>query len=78
MMGYAISALFFLRFWTRTRDPLFAIFSLSFAILSLERWILFLTYHGEDESQAVVYLMRAFAFGLIIYGVVQKNRSTEP
>ena len=77
MMGFVTSALFFLRFWTRTRDRLFAIFSLAFAILALERWVLFLTYHGEDESQAVVYLMRAFSFGLIIYGVIEKNRSTE-
>lgn len=74
MMGFFIAALFFLRFWTRTKDSLFAIFAISFALLALERWVLFLTHYGRDETQAMVYLIRAVAFLLITFGVVQKNR----
>lgn len=77
MMGFLTAALFFFRFWTRTRDSLFAIFAIAFGMLSLERWVLFATYHGQDESQAMIYLIRAAAFLLIIFGVIQKNRSSE-
>lgn len=75
MMGFSIASLFFLRFYVRTRDSLFAIFSVSFALLAVERWMLFLTHYNQDESQAVIYLIRAFAFLLITFGVVQKNRA---
>ncbi len=75
MMGFAITALFFIRFYVRTRDSLFAIFAVSFTLLALERWMLFLTRYSQDESNAMIYLIRAFAFILITYGIVQKNRA---
>ncbi|MES2963980.1 MAG: DUF5985 family protein [Bdellovibrionota bacterium] len=74
MMGFTIAGLFFLRFYVRTRDSLFAIFAIAFALLSIERWMLFLTHYRQDESNAMIYLIRAFAFLLITFGVVQKNR----
>ncbi|HYO75195.1 MAG TPA: DUF5985 family protein, partial [Thermoanaerobaculia bacterium] len=33
--GYAVAALFFLRFWVSSRDRLFAMFSAAFAILAV-------------------------------------------
>ncbi len=33
-MGFLIAALFFVRFWRRTADPLFATFALAFVLLA--------------------------------------------
>lgn len=73
MMGFSIVALFFLRFWVRTRDKLFAIFAISFFILASERIFLGLL-QSPSEVRTWVYLLRLTAFLLIIWGVVQKNR----
>ena len=76
MMGFSIVALFFLRFWVRTRDRLFAIFAISFFILASERVFLGLL-QSPSEVRTWVYLLRLTAFLLIIWGVVQKNRETQ-
>ena len=73
MMGYAISSLFFIRFWVRTKDRLFAIFSLAMGLLALERLCLEL-YEFGDETRSYVYLIRLSAYLLIIFGIVDKNR----
>lgn len=75
MMGFTVAALFFIRFWVRTKESLFAGFAIAFSILALERWVLFATTDGQDESQAIVYLMRAIAFLVIIVSVVAANRA---
>ncbi len=35
--GYAVAALYFLKFWRQTRDRLFAFFAASFALLFVQR-----------------------------------------
>jgi uncharacterized membrane protein YeiB len=75
MMAYAVLALFFLRFWRRSREPLFRVFAYGFLLLSAERWVLELT-DPHDENRAYIFLMRLSAFVLIIAGVVLKNRRT--
>lgn len=73
-MGYAMAALFFLRFWSGTRDRLFLFFSLAFWILALQRAALGLT--GESmEDQTMLYVMRLIAFILILIAIADKNRS---
>lgn len=75
MMAFATVALFFIRFWFRTRDFLFAVFALSFLLLSLERWVLnFL--NPMHEAKPMIYLIRMSAFFIIIVGVILKNRVT--
>ena len=70
---YVIS-LFFLKFWRRTKDSVFAYFSLSFALLGVERLILgFFVF--PSESQPFVYFIRLFAFILIGVAILDKNRS---
>jgi hypothetical protein len=71
-MGFAISALFFLRFWTRTRDALFAIFAAAFALLALNQALATVIDFGREEL-GWVYLLRLAAFLLIIVGIVHKN-----
>jgi len=71
---------FFFRFWKKTRDSLFAVFAASFWVLAVERVFLLATASGinpdsaADERRPFVYLIRFFAFLLIIAGFYLKNR----
>lgn len=69
---YAVAGLFFLRFWRRTRDALFASFALAFALLATNQIVLALG-GLEREEQSWVYVLRLLAFLLIIAGIVRKN-----
>jgi len=73
LMGYAVAGLFFLRFWRETRDRLFLIFAVAFWILGLQRLALVLT-RDMVETQTGLYLIRLFAFLLILGAIVDKNR----
>lgn len=68
-----VVALFFLRFWTRTRDLFFLLFALAFAIDGASRLLLTLAQHS-DESEPFFYLPRLVMFGFIIAAVAIKNR----
>jgi hypothetical protein len=75
VMGYGVTGLFFLRFWRETRDRLFAIFAGAFWILGLQR--LALAFSGKMvEDDTSLYLVRLFAFLLILGAIVDKNRSS--
>lgn len=67
------AGLYFLRFWRESRDPLFLAFSLAFVIEGLNRTARILFPH-PNESSPWVFVVRCFAFLLIIAGVVNKNR----
>ncbi|PWC39830.1 DUF5985 family protein [Azospirillum sp. TSO35-2] len=69
---YAVAGLFFLRFWRRTRDALFATFALAFALLALNQTLVALS-GLEREEQSWIYLLRLLAFLLIIVAIVRKN-----
>jgi uncharacterized protein DUF5985 len=69
-----LGGLFFLRYWKKTRDRLFAIFAISFWVLAVERVLLAMT-RPEDEFRWYIYLVRLFAFLLIIIAIIDKNRS---
>jgi hypothetical protein len=71
-MGFATAALFFLRFWARTADALFATFAAAFALLALNQALTTLVDFGREEL-GWVYLLRLAAFLLIIVGIAQKN-----
>ena len=73
VMGYAVAGLFFLRFWRQTSDRLFLIFAISFWILGAQRLALALTAQMV-ESHTGFYLVRLFAFLLILVAIVDKNR----
>ncbi len=76
-MAALTAALIFLRFWRRSRDPLFLLFSIAFGIDAVMRFMLALT-PESTEDQPLYYLPRLVAFALIIVAIAYKNtrRST--
>ena len=72
-LGCAVIALFFLRFWRTTLDRLFLWFALAFAILAIDYTILGLL-PAANEWRLSVFVIRLFAFCLILFGIIGKNR----
>jgi membrane-associated PAP2 superfamily phosphatase len=70
--GYLVAALFFLKFWRRTRDRLFATFAAAFVLMAINQAAP-LAFNIADERVAAVYLLRLAAFVLIIAAVLAKN-----
>jgi hypothetical protein len=70
--GFGVAGLFFLRFWSRTRDGLFAIFACAFWLLAANQTLVALGGIPREE-QSWIYLLRLAAFVLIIVGIVAKN-----
>jgi hypothetical protein len=70
---YFVIALFFLRFWTKTRDRLFVLFSGAFFILAAQRLAIAVT-RETMEQQAPLYLLRLAAFMVILFAIIDKNR----
>jgi hypothetical protein len=75
-MGYAVVALFFLRFWRDTGDRLFMWFSIAFIVLLSQRLALSLTQEWM-ENTVWLYGLRLAAFVIILVAIIDKNRSTE-
>jgi hypothetical protein len=71
-MGFLIAALFFLRFWRRTRDGLFITFAVAFVLLALNQFLIGLSV-APSEDQAAFYLLRLAAFALLIVAIIRKN-----
>ena len=76
-LGYAVVGVFFLRFWRRTRDGLFAAFAGAFWLMAVNSFLVeFLNLPREHVGW--VYLLRLAAFALIIVAIVNKNMSRAP
>ena len=71
-MGFAISSLFFVRFWLRSRDGLFLFFAVALALLALSQAIIGLTADWHEEY-TWVFVLRLAAFLLIIGAIAKKN-----
>ncbi len=69
--GYLIAGLFFAKFWSRTRDPLFASFAVAFWLLALNQALVVLITASEERSWT--YLLRLAAFSLIAIAIIYKN-----
>jgi membrane-associated PAP2 superfamily phosphatase len=70
--GYAVAAVFFLRFFGRTRDWLFVAFAVAFLLMALNQTLqVVLDIPREDQSP--IFLLRLSAFLLIIAAVLRKN-----
>jgi hypothetical protein len=71
--GYAVTALFFLRFWRISGDRLFLFFASAFGLLVVQR--LGLTWVAlHDGPTFGFYVMRLAAFLVLLAGIVDKNR----
>lgn len=71
--GFAVCALFFLRFWRKTREELFLAFALAFLLLGVGQTVLDLA-NIPTEERGSLYLFRLFAFLLILAAIFRKNR----
>lgn len=71
-MASFIAGLFFLRFWRNTRDRFFLFFAISFWIQAVNRVIQALM-EPTPENVPNLYLIRLFAFALILWAVIDKN-----
>lgn len=72
--GFVVAGLFFLRFWTRTRDSLFFWFAIAFWLLGAGQSLLALGNFPVEERSSV-YLIRLAAFSLILFAIFRKNRA---
>ena len=77
IMANLVIGLFFLRFWKRTRDRLFAMFAAAFWMLALNRIIL-ASLDAQSEFRTPVYAVRLAAFVLILVAIIDKNRDRSP
>lgn len=67
------AGIFFLRFWRDTRDSLFLTFAIAFIAEGLNRTAMLLL-KQPNEGSPWIYVVRFFAFLLILVGIVNKNR----
>ena len=72
-LAFAVCALFFLRFWRRTREELFLAFALAFLLLGIGQTVLALA-NIPTEERSSIYLLRLAAFLLILIAIYRKNR----
>lgn len=72
-MASFVAALFFLRFWQRTRDSFFLFFAFAFGIDALSRFVLGIA-RVSDETEPLYYVPRLAAFALIVIAIIIKNR----
>ena len=72
-MGYAVAALFFFRFWRRSRDRLFAFFSIAFALLAFHR-IALSAAEGLGGPEWAYSALRLIAYLTILAAIVDRNR----
>lgn len=75
-MGFLTVVLIFLKFWMRTKDRFFGIFSVAFVMISIERLLLILT-QADGELRVSICTMRLVAFLFIIGAVYDKNRASQ-
>jgi len=73
-MGDLLAGLFFLRYWKETHDRLFLYFTWSFGVEVICRiFLIYTTFNSESEP--LVYSLRVVSYGLILVGIVDKNRT---
>lgn len=73
IMGYAVAAVFFLKFWRRTADKLFLAFAATFLLLAATPLLTTLL-EVPREEQSPFYLLRLLAFVIIIVAIIGKSR----
>lgn len=72
-MASLVAGLAFLRFHRRTGDRLFLFFAASFWLDALGRTVE-VALRLSDDGSAILYVIRVVAYGLILVGILDKNR----
>jgi len=71
-VAYLVAAGFFLRYWRRSGDRLFAAFAAAFALFALNQ-LLAAALLVVVEPHSMVYALRILGFVIIIGAIVDKN-----
>lgn len=71
-MASLTASVFFLKFYTRTRDSLFLAFALAFGIEAVNRAIT-INRDNTHEASAWTYVVRLCAFLIILGAILKKN-----
>jgi hypothetical protein len=74
VFGFFVAAVFFARFWRRTGDRFFLIFTGAWVLLGAERLVLGLLNQPEQLNPGI-YFIRLAAFLLILIAIIDKNRA---
>lgn len=70
--GFLIAALFFFRFWVRSKDALFVFFGISFILFAISQAASpFLDSPHDDRTW--IYLLRLAGFALLLVAIAGKN-----
>jgi uncharacterized membrane protein len=77
VMACTVAALFFLRFFRRTGERLFARFAASFGLLGLH-WLALALTAPDYEFRPLLYVIRLLAFVVILFAIAEKNRAQTP
>lgn len=72
-MASLVASLFFIRFHRETRDPLFLYFAAAFGLEAVNRSLLAFQ-ATPNEASPYLYILRAFAYSIIVFGIYRKNR----
>ena len=72
-VGYLVAAGFFLRYWRKSGDRLFAAFSAAFLLFALNQ-LLAAALVVVVEPASLIYALRVLGFVIIIAAIVDKNR----
>jgi len=72
--SFLVAALFFLKFWRKTRDRLFAHFALAFVFFAINQ-IATTVVEVNTERSSYIYLLRIAGYVLILIAIVEKNRN---
>ena len=77
---FAASGVFFFKFWRASRDPFFILFGTACWLIAAERLVAHFIlptrqpiYSPEVEATSWIYLLRLFAFLLILIAIVKKS-----
>jgi len=72
--GYLVAALFFFRFWRRTKDTLFVNFSIAFLLFASGQ-LGSIWFDGPHDDNTWIFLLRLAGFVLLLVAIVRKNYS---
>ena len=67
------AALYFVKYWRVTHDRLFLAFATAFVLLAAN-WAVLSVTNPSDDTRHYVYVIRLFAFGVLLVGIMDKNR----
>jgi zinc transporter ZupT len=72
--AYLLAGVYFVRFWRRTSDRFFLSFAAAFFLLALNQLVVSIL-EAADERGNYAYILRVVGFVLILFAIVDKNKS---